>query len=61
MKRDEYEAIQARFSKKLLDKDYYGTKKEEAYNNGILACKSMLKDHMKHWSRLEEARRVKQK
>lgn len=37
----EYSYLQECFSKKLIR---YCTNKEEAYNNGVLACKSILKE-----------------
>ncbi|MCI8585535.1 MAG: hypothetical protein HFI92_06490 [Lachnospiraceae bacterium] len=43
MNREKYEYIQSRFSAKL--KGYpYPNNKESAYNDGILACKSILKE-----------------
>ena len=45
MDRYEYERLQAAFSSKLKNHDKWWamTNKEEAYNNGVLACKSILK------------------
>lgn len=41
MNREKYEYIQSRFSAKLKR---YPTNKESAYNDGILACKYILKE-----------------
>lgn len=37
--RDEYELLQKRFSQKMR---HEGTNKSSAYNEGVLACKSIL-------------------
>lgn len=38
----EYKTIQQRLSKKIIQ--CYTTKTQEAYNDGILACKSIIKE-----------------
>lgn len=43
MTRAEYEMFQAQFDK-LNSKHVQGMNKEEAHRNGVLACKSMLKN-----------------
>lgn len=40
----EYQSIQDRFTKKLSYSAGYLSNKETAYNEGILACKSILKE-----------------
>ena len=44
MKNDFYELLQEAFSKKIIS---YPLGKEEAYNQGVLACKSILHDIQK--------------
>lgn len=47
MTKQEYEYIQDRFTKKLYDSIYrnsVGYNKEEAYREGVLACKSVLSE-----------------
>ncbi len=43
MDKYEYEKIQELFTLKLKNHNGYCTNKEESYNNGVLACKSILK------------------
>ena len=40
----EYRILQGRFSAKLKSNRGYSTNKETAYNEGVLACKSILKE-----------------
>lgn len=40
----EYRILQERFSAKLKAHRGYSTNKETAYNEGVLACKSILKE-----------------
>lgn len=44
MNKNEYEYLQNRFSAKMKNHRGYSTNKETAYNEGILACKSILKE-----------------
>lgn len=44
MTNNEYTIIQERFTAKLKNHRGYSTNKETAYNDGILACKSILKE-----------------
>lgn len=50
----EYRELQARFTAKLKNHQGYSTQKETAYNDGVLACKSILKDIFKHQQNREE-------
>lgn len=54
MKMNEYEYIQRRFSEKLKNRSY-ATNKEAAYNNGVLACKSILKEIFERGEQNEQA------
>lgn len=40
----EYQALQKRFSAKMKNHRGYAGNKQEAYNEGVLACKSILKE-----------------
>jgi hypothetical protein len=40
----EYQALQERFTAKLKNHRGYASNKEDAYNKGVLACKSILKE-----------------
>lgn len=42
MDKSEYDYLQDRFSRKLIKR--FPTNKQEKYNEGILACKSILKE-----------------
>ncbi len=44
MDRHEYEYLQDRFSKLLAKADYLIRNKEQAYKDGVLAAKSVLKE-----------------
>lgn len=44
MDRREYEYLQERFSKLMAKKPYGKANEKEAYKNGILAAKSVLKE-----------------
>ena len=44
MDRREYEYLQERFSKLIAKKPYGKANEKEAYKNGILAAKSVLKE-----------------
>ena len=50
-----YELLQEAFSKKIIP---YPLGKEEAYNQGVLACKSILHDIQKRGFRGEDIARV---
>lgn len=43
MTKQDYDELQERMSRKLK-KQWYNTNKETAYNEGILTCKSILKE-----------------
>lgn len=43
MTKKEYDELQERMTRKLKDRKH-STNKEEAYNEGIFVCKSILKD-----------------
>lgn len=49
----EYQGLQERFSAKLKNHRGYASSKEEAYNEGILACKSILKELFERQRRQE--------
>lgn len=44
----EYQTLQDRFTAKLKNHKGYSTNKETEYNNGVLACKSILKEIYEH-------------
>lgn len=50
----EYRELQERFTAKLKNHQGYSTQKETAYNDGVLACKSILKDVFKHQQNRED-------
>ncbi len=52
MDRNKYEYIQSRFSAKLKK---YPNNREAAYNDGILACKSILKEIYERERQIAEA------
>ena len=55
MKNDFYELLQEAFSKKIIS---YPLGKEEAYNQGVLACKSILHDIQKRGFRNKDVVQV---
>lgn len=55
MENDFYELLQEAFSKKLVS---HPLGKEEAYNQGVLACKSILHDIQKRGFRNKDAEQV---
>ena len=44
MTQNEYNILQERFSAKLRNRYTYSSNRNEAYKDGVLACKSILKE-----------------
>ena len=56
MTEQEYQDLQKQFSKKLIPHKW-PTKTEEAYNDAVLACKSILHSFYQHQNKIKEEKR----